>query len=1030
MEAILNFFMRRKLIVYLLTFMLIFAGIGAFLSFKVYLVPKTNLPYLGITVSGGTLPPEEMEEKITDKIEKEIKGLPEIKEFTSTSSTGYVDIQIQANDGQGIEAKQKIESVVNRLRNDFPEQITYVDVIQYDFGDEELIAYALTGVDPHANLALANTKLKDRLEAIEGVKKVEVDEGSLSNQVTIIFQPERLAAYSISPQDVVDQLRDTNWKQALGTLSNDGYNTVVEVDNTLHNITELNQVPIETPQGTISLSQLAVVEDNRGTDNEKSVALYQGKPFIFLQVKRNADAEIIPTQRLVEQEVAAINAEANGMYQLDTVYETASFVQHAVSNLSRDVSIGGALAVIILLVFLRNWRVTLVIATTLPLSVLMTFIALKTFGYEIDMITLISLSLSVGLIVDAAIVVLESIYQFRERGEELTSAIIKGTREVFAPVIVSQITMVVVFLPMVLADFDEAMAPIFETIAFTVTAAITSSTIAAFFFVPIFSDRFLRKDKSVHLEEGHGPKQGLLIRLFNGLLHWCLRFRWLTILGAVLILASTAVLAPMVNGGFAMDPNENSIRARIELPKGTKIEESKQVIAQAEAKLAEYKEIKQTFIMGGKEELSLFITLVPKTERERGKKEVQELIQDTLATIPGTEKASAAGQSASDAPVAVAIKGKDLAVANQLTKDVEQLLLTIPGVTNPTNDFSEGTEKVSLRPKTDTLERLGIDQRSLVDQLGSFIGEEKVTEISTDGVDVEVYAQYPEDWMKHPEQLRTVMIKSADGTQVPLYDLVDITYTRTPLSLAHENGDRIITVSADLKGTDTTTVAAALQKKLKEMNVPTGFSVEIAGNLKQQGQNMTSGLLVIFGSMILIYFIMVGQFGKLSHPFIIMLTLPMAGFGVIAGFVITGREYSAMSIIGIVMLIGIVVSNAILLIDRINTLRSRGMELREAIIRGTQDRVRPVLMTKMTAILGMLPMALAYAEGSDFEAPLATAVISGLIFHTLVTLVLVPVLYSLFEGFFARFRAFRGRLRGKKKKQLDESSTEISIGKV
>ncbi len=1036
MEKLITFLLERKLIVYLATFLIVLAGLGSLFLFNVELVPKTNFPRIHVQISGGSLPPEEMEDKVTDRVEKEIKSIADVKDYASTTGTGFASITVTADEGKGDKVKQDVQNVVNRLRNSFPKSVDRVDIVQENFGDEEMIDYALTGADMQTMLNLAKTTIKDRIEEVPGVKEVVVDE-SLANKITITLRPERLMAYRITPQEVIDQLQAANWKQAVGTLSNSGYDTVIMVDNTFKSVQEIGEVPIQTSYGNVPLRQLATVEDQRGTGKD-AIALYQGKPYVHLSVKRMDGSDLIETQAKVEEVVSQINREADGKYRLDVMFEAVSFIKNAVRNLSLDVVIGGVLAVLILMVFLRNWRVTLVIATTLPLSALMTFIAMKIGGYNIDLVTLISLSLSVGLIVDAAIVVLESIYHFREKGETLTRAIVLGTKEVMTPVFSSQLTLIIVFLPLVFADFEDWLKPIFATIAFTVTAAITSSTVAAFFFVPVFADRFLRKvgaprgasetvrraGLDTHADGAAAASEsgGWVVRLFQRILTLALRRRLLTIGLACAMFVGAILLAPFVKMGEGMNPNENLIYARIEMPIGTTLQGTQEAALSADSQLRQVPEVKDVFVMANKNSADLFIRLVSKSERKRNKEELKADINNRLNSINGVEHITMSfGGADQQAPIQIDVIGKDLETTRQLSADVEKMLLTIPGVHNTRNDFQQGSEKLTLIPRKDVMERLQVDPRSLLSQLGGLIGEQTVTTMSTDGVDVDITARYPEDWMKHPDQLRQVTIKTGTGAQVPLSDLVDWKYSKSPTTLSHQKGERVVTVSGEIIGSDLGTVGRQLEEKLKTFPVPAGYKVEIAGQLKEQSKSLMAGLFVVLGAFALIYVIMVAQFGRLSHPFIILLTIPMAAVGVVVGFILTQREFSTMAMIGIIMLVGIVVSNAILLIDRINLLRSRGMELTQAIIQGARDRVRPVIMTKLTAILGMLPMALAFAEGSDMEAPLATVVIFGLIFHTLVTLVLVPVLYSLFESFFA------WRLARKERKQAKRLAKQQSV---
>ncbi|GIO06820.1 multidrug ABC transporter [Brevibacillus reuszeri] len=996
MNKMILFLLKRRLIVYLFTFLIVIAGLGSLMSFNIELVPKTNFPMLSVNISGGSLPPEEMEEKITKKIEQELKTLADIKEYSSTTGTGYVSMTIKAKEGRGEQAKQDVQNAVNRLRNGFPKAVDTVNVTQMNFGDEQMIDYALVGADPQAMLSIAKTTIKDRIEEVPGVKEVKVSDRSFENQIAISLLPERLNAYRTTPEAVISQLKETNWKQAIGTLENTGFDTVVMIDNTYNTVQEMTVLPINTPNGTVTLEQLATIEDLRGKV-KNSVALTNGNVFVHLSVSRADGSDLITTQGLVEDVVREINAEANGQYKMKVMFEAVSYIQHAVSNLSRDVMIGGALAIIILFVFLRNWRVTLVIATTLPLSAFMTFIAMKLGGYNIDMITLLSMSLSVGLIVDAAIVVLESIYHFREKGEPLSQAIVKGTREVLTPVFTSQLTIIIVFLPLIFADFEDWLKPILTTIAFTVSSAIIASTIAAFFFVPVFSDRFLQKDKNASIE-GEG-KENAINRAFNGLLKLALRHRVKTMILSLAMLVGVVFLMPFMKMGQGINPNENLVFATIQMPTGSTLERSQKAALTAEDALRQIPEVNDIFFFSSKESSEIFISLKPKSQRERDKDALTLDINEKLKSVPEVDSISTSfGSQGASAPIQLDIVGEEMEPMSKLATDVEGMLATIPGLDNIRNDFKEGKEKVTLVPKQDALARLDVDHRSLLQQLSMMIGNQQITSITKHGIEVDVIAKMPDNWLKHPDQLRNVTVSARNGAQIPLVDLVDITYSKSPVTITHEKGHRIVKVSAEMQGTDLGTVGREINEKLPTLAVPAGLKIEIAGKLKEQSANMTQGIFVFVGVLALIYVIMVAQFGRLSQPFIILLTIPMALVGVVIGFVLTQRVFGELAMIGIIMLVGIVVSNAILLIDRINLLRNRGMKTGEAIIQGTKDRVRPVIMTKLTAILGMLPMGLAMAEGSDLEAPLATAVISGLIFHTMVTLVLVPVLYSLFEG--------------------------------
>lgn len=1002
MGKIIEFLISRKVIVYLLTVFILLAGLGSVFTFKRELMPKANFPQISVSISGDSIPPEEIEEKVTKPIEKELKSLANIEKYHSTIYSGGTTITITTAEEKGTEVKTDVQGIVNRLRNSFPAEMENVVINQASFGEEFLMALALTGKDLPTIYNISKLSIKERIEEIDGVKEVIITDANLSNKIEITFNPSKLEGYQITPEQVMSELQRVNWKKAIGTLSNDSFDTVIEVDNTLKAVQDIHQIIISTPLGNVPLSELATIKDLRGK-NKEAAFFYNGQDFIDMTVIKAEGSDVIKTVEKINEVIDQINKEAQDQYKIHVYIEAASFIKHAINNLGRDASIGGALAILILLIFLKNWRVTLVIATTLPLSVMMTFLAMKFGGYNIDLVSLISLSLSMGLIVDAGIVVLESIYHFRERGEDLKASIIKGVKEVLTPVLTSQFTIVIVFLPLVFANIGGVeFIPIMMTITFTVTVAILSSTIAALFFVPVFCEHFLKNDKKIESAELSLVRKSVLIEWFVSILTIALRHRWKTIIVAFLVLISAALLASQVKMGSVNNINENYVAGHIKLYKGSSYETTNNVALEAEAKLRNIPEVKEVFVIAQDENINLHMLLYGKSEvkEKRSKEMMLSDINNALNSVKGTERISVGFGGGSESPIQLEVKGKDFDTMRKLSDEMIVALKTIKGVQNPRSDFSDSVEKVVLIPKHDVLQQLGLDEQAVMTQLNSWINPQHLTEITIEDLEFDVTARYPEELMSHPEELKRVMITAPSGVQFPLTSIMEWKVSKSLEQIRHKEGERVATIQAELLGSDLGTVNKEIQKILSTMSIPNGYKVEIAGALKTQSESMMSALLVFIGAIALIYVVMVGQFNRLSHPFLIMLTLPMAIVGVVVGMVITGRELNELAMVGVIMLIGIVVSNAILLIDRINILRERdGLELNQAIIEGTKNRVRPVLMTKLTAILGMVPLALALSEGSSLEAPLATVVIFGLAFHTLITLILLPVLYSVFESF-------------------------------
>ncbi|QGG48455.1 efflux RND transporter permease subunit [Heliorestis convoluta] len=1030
MDKYIQLILRQKVIIYMCTLLLFVAGVGSLLTFDRNLTPEANLPGIRVLVAGGSLPPEEMEDKVTEPIEKEIESLNGVERFSSSTSTGRASIYIRAYEDKGEEVRQEVQSIVSQLRNRFPAEITTVEVVQDSYSMDWLMSLSMKGEDLPMLFSLAHTRIKDRIEEISQVKRVDVMEANVSNKIDVSLDPLKLSLYQLTPLDVINQLRNSNVKQSIGLLRNDGFDTVIEIDRSFYSVQQIGETMIQTSRGNVALKDLATVENLRGQSID-AFFVYQDMPYLQLIVYKSAGGDIIKISEEVRAVIAELNAEAEGLYELAPLMDGADFIRSSLSNLTRDLAIGGILAVLVLFIFLQNWRVTLVIATTIPLSMLMTFIGMKIGGYNIDLITLLSLSLSIGLIVDAAIVVLESIYAFREKGEKLTKSIVLGAREVITPVFTSQLTVIIVFLPLVLANIGGTdMQPIMITLAFTVTVAIVSATLSAFIFVPVYARSFLSTDRSKGQSENRMHK--MIVGSLEKTLTLALRHRWKTVIIAfsVFFLSITLWGMGFVKSTVQMPIDSSYMRIALIMPPGTKVEESLSAAREAEALISELSEVERIYIDSRSSHSYLHMLIKSKKEVKFDNDELMDRMNLLLDTVKGPERVEVGFGSGDDSiMVSFEITGRDMQELESLSNKLETLMDSLPQVMrNPRSDFEEGIDKLVFFPDDQALIRFDVMADTLTRSLSYYMGEHTVTTMTIDDIDIDVKVQYRDSAMQHPDQFRNLLIANRQGDLIPLDQLGQWQVTKTPQVIQRSMGDRIITVSAELVGTDLGAAGRAIEERLHELQAPEGYRISPSGALKQQAETVTGTIYAFLGTIFLIYLIMVAQFRRLSHPFIILLTLPMAVIGVVFGLIVTQRPINPLGYVGLIMLAGIVVSNAILLIDRINRLRSRGWALEEAIVESARNRVRPILMTALTAILALLPLGLGLSEGSDLQTSLATVVIFGLAFHTAVTLILVPVLYSLFDGMNQRFSSFWKKLWRRKRppaKKSDSSSLKV-----
>jgi HAE1 family hydrophobic/amphiphilic exporter-1 len=723
----------------------------------------------------------------------------------------------------------------------------------------------------------------------------------------------------------------------------------------------------------------------------------------------------------VKKELEAIKKELPRGIELYQILDQSDFINRSINNVISSAIQGGLLAVIVLYLFLHNFRSTVVIAISIPISIIATFVVMYFSGITINLISLGGLALGIGMLVDSSIVVLENIYYHRELGLNSMEAASVGASEVTLAIVASTLTTVAVFLPIV---FVKGLAGIvFKEMSLTITFSLMSSLIVAITIVPLLSSRLV---KVTPTEE---KKQGFLAKIFEGmdrfynsidekygkLLAWALGHRKIVILAIVVLLAISVAAVPLVGTEFFPETDEGRISISVEYPVGTKVEKTDELVKSIENVVASIPEVQmyssqvgtdteRSFLGAGEsgEIASMDVRLVPVSERKRSTKDVVEEIRQKIGEVPGAkiEINSASMSSAiagSSKPVQIAIKGDDFATLENLAEKIKAIVKKVPGTRDVETSIDEGRPEVRIKVDKDRASYYGLDAGQVAQAVRIAINGVEATKYRVAGTEVEVNVQLNELSRKTLEDLEGMTLMSPSGVSVPLRNIAKFTITEGPNVINRVDQERVVYVTADIYRRSLGEVTNDIKLALSSINLPEGYSISFEGQNKEMTESFGDLFQALLLAVFLVYAVMAAQFESLLHPFTIMFAIPFCTTGVVFGLLISRRAFSVPAFIGVIMLAGIAVNNAIVLVDYINQLRAKGKTVREAIVEAGPRRLRPIMMTTLTTVLGILPLALGIGEGSEIQAPLAVTVLGGLSVSTLLTLVVVPVLYSIFE---------------------------------
>ncbi|GAA0290903.1 HAE1 family hydrophobic/amphiphilic exporter-1 [Gracilibacillus halotolerans] len=985
-----EFIVKRKILIGLATILIILLGSYGLSKLDEELLPEVNFDGTNVMIYAGDMPAAEVERKITTPVEQAIQGIELTEDIYSTTTAGLSTIQVMIQKGHGEEVSQEIASIVHSITSNIPE-VNDVIAEQLSTGATYEFYMDVSGGTMDEMNAFATEILEPRLESLPEVRDVMLV-GLQEHEVIIELHRESLQQHQLSPQQIISIIQEANTDSTLGQFSEEDGQPVLRWQSDLENESDIENIQIPTETGFISLEELADVSI-KPVQNSSYVWKNGSQDFVLAQVGRNGDYTQIDMAAAVREELRNIKEEGLlGDLITNEIVAQADYVEDSINGVTDNVLIGGLLAILVLFIFLRNLRATLIIAISIPTSILLTFLTIWLLDYSFNILSLISLGLGIGMMVDASIVILESIYKKKEEGLEALEAVVQGTKEVASAVIASMLTTIVVFVPIGLMDGENGQFMVIISVIIAIT--LISSVIVSFTLIPALSEKFLKqrkKKKESRIIQHYGNFIGTIVKKkrysFGILVIFLLMF-----IGSLFLISRipTNIMPDMLNRYSELS---------IDLETGVSSEEKKEMIQEISHTLANIEDIESSYMMDNGSNIFAIINMTKGEEITRDQKLVNEEVLRRLRELQDhypmkdVQSLMSANMGSS---VQVQLEGEEFDTLQEVASNFSEQLAELDGVSAVSTSIDRTSIEKIIELNNEKINDAGLNQEQVKYFTQEAFLDMPLGEIGWEETTMPLSIRW-QDPTSDEQSFFDLEIPTVNGPE-SLSTFVEWKDVHMPNEITHFNGERYVTISADVENMDLGTINREIQQLIKDFSTPAGYSLSVAGDLEVQQELIMDLLVIFFISIFLVYLVMAVQFNHLAHPLIVMSIIPMTVVGVILGLFITQQELNVMSGMGIIVLIGIVLNNAILLIDRANQLRRQGISPNVAIATAGMDRIRPIFMTTLTTIGGMLPLALANGTDGNYQAPMAIAIVSGLLFSTLITLVLIPAVYRAFNA--------------------------------
>ena len=984
------------------------------------LYPEMEYPVISVLTTYPGASASDIETNITKKIEDAVGSVDKLKEITSKSmdnlSVVSLEFEYEANLD---EAVNDIRGVIDLVMDELPDDVDRPTIFKFDMSMMPILFYAVTANESYSGLEkILDQKLINPLNRIDGIGNVSLV-GTPKRVVYVDVDPNKLDAYNLSIEGIGNVIKMENMNVPSGNVKMGKDDYQMRVEGEFSESDQVKDLVLGSFNGkNVYLRDVATVRDTLkdATVDEK----VNGGNGVRLMVTKQSGGNTVQVARDVKAKIEELKATLPSDIKIEPIFDSSDFIKNSINNLSETLMYALLFVVLVVLVFLGRWRATFIIALTIPVSLICAFIYLKLSGNSINIISLSSLSIAIGMVVDDAIVVLENITKHIERGSSPREAAIYATNEVWLSVIVTTLVVVAVFLPLTMVTGLTGI--MFRQLGWIVTITVVVSTFAAITLTPMLASKLMKYRKKFESNSKWGFDNTIgrfldkLDDVYEKGLRWSLYHKRIVVAGAIAIFALSMGLTKYLGTDFMPESDESRINLVVELQPGTRVEESAKVARNLENLINKrYPEVTLISTSSGSDEDNTFASLFSKTgsniinitlrlveidERDRSVWDIQNDMRTQLKNYPeiinyNFNSGSSMGGSST---VDVEVFGYDFNRTNQFVETLRQRISKIKGAEDiqVTRDNDRPELKVELN--REKLAMHGLSSGYVSSMLRNRVKGLTASIYREDGDEFDIIVRFPEQARNSISEVENISITTPQGKTLKLNELGSVVEYWSPPTIEHKRKERIVTIKIKPVGVPLGDIAASVKEEIKKIEIPQDMLVNVGGAYEDQQESfMDLGLLMLL-SLMLVYIVMASQFESFSNPFVIMFSIPFAFSGSILALIMTGTTLNMIAALGMVLLIGIVVKNGIVLVDFINLMRERGYTLYEAIAISGKSRLRPVVMTSLTTILGMVPMALSTGEGAETWTPMGITVIGGLTFSTVVTLIIVPVMYGIMAG--------------------------------
>lgn len=1013
-----GFSVRRPVLTTMVTLIIVVLGAVSLMQLRVDMMPPVEMPRLSVRTEYEGADPEVMERLVTQPVEEIVATVPGVEEMTSMSSEGSSTVRVTFAWGTDIDiAGQDVLSRLEDEINELPEDVTRPQVRKFDIASFPVVILGVaSSLDPVELTELIDKRIRHRFSRIPGVAQVDLW-GGYDREVRIAIDHKKLQALQLPLSSVLAAIRNTNVDLPAGEVVKGRHEVRLRAPTEFKNLEDIRTTVVTVRNGApVTLGDIAKVDDTY--ERLTRVVRVNGKLGLRLAIRKQANANTVEVAERVLAELDGIHQDYPQI-EVVPVVNQGNLIERAIANVANSVLYGGGLAILVLLFFLRNLRSTVVISLAIPISIVATFALVYFGGFTLNLMTLGGLALGVGMMVDSSIVVLENIFRRRdETGESPVEASVTGAREVTGAIVAGTVTTLVIFVPLLFVGGVAGL--LFRELAYVVGFSLVCSLLVSLSLVPMLASRLMRPDSDSPERRREprwlalaGTAMDRLTSAYGRLLERALARPVLTVLVAAGSTLASLLLIPLIGSELLPPSDEGEVRITGEMEVGSRLDLVDNQTQRIESIIGPVvPEARATVVTvgssgyrpdgGSRSEISL--SLVPSDERSRSNAEVAAALRKILVgKIPGMEVRTQAPQGqfilqrllgTENEGLTIEVRGFELPLLEQLAARAAAAVKTVPGVTDVELTRKAGVPQTAFRIDREKVAHHGLTVRQIAETIEVAVAGRRAGEYRPEGYSYRILVQLENALQLSLDEILDLVVNTPTGDAVALRSVVHLEHGSGPVLIDRKDQQRVISVQANVAGRDLGSVAADARERLAQIPRPPSYDIVISGSFEEQTEAFQQLALSLILSILLVYMVLACQYESLRDPLVVILSVPAATTGVLLTLWLTGTTLNIQSYIGLIMLGGIVVNNAILLVDQTGQLRARGLAVTEAVMEAGRRRLRPILMTTTTTLLGLLPLAFGIGEGAEAQAPLARAVIGGLTASTLITLVLIPVVYS------------------------------------